>query len=63
MSYFPPREYLEESKDLLPVEKNKTCLTLLEDMENCTYGYFLDIMHTKLKVCGVFFQQILPAQG
>ncbi|XP_061097073.1 tumor necrosis factor alpha-induced protein 2-like isoform X1 [Conger conger] len=44
------KEYLEKSKDLLPVETYKTCLTILEDMENGAYGHFLHIIHAKLKV-------------
>ncbi|KAJ8356458.1 hypothetical protein SKAU_G00192520 [Synaphobranchus kaupii] len=44
------KEYLEKNMDLLPEEKYKRCLTLLEDMENCAYSYFSDIIHTELKV-------------
>ncbi|XP_035278795.1 tumor necrosis factor alpha-induced protein 2-like isoform X3 [Anguilla anguilla] len=43
------KEYLEKCADLLPEEKNR-CLTLLEDMENYAYCYFLDVMHAEFKV-------------
>ncbi|KAJ8410389.1 hypothetical protein AAFF_G00203700, partial [Aldrovandia affinis] len=43
------KEHIVKFGDLLPEEKKTRCRSLLEDMEDCAYRYFLDIMRADLK--------------